>query len=182
VLEREILECAWQLIERPESWSRKALARDAAGRAVAADDPSACRWCLVGAVTRATIICDAEDSLLLSVIERLGDAAEALFQTRGLNYVNDHLGHDDIRHIFEQAIAHSMVVESTSTADCPGEVEQHRQIMVSYLTRLSALEAALENAQALITENAGLLGRMNPAAALDRLALSTSGGPQRSPH
>ena len=47
-----LLSSTLPLLERPHSWTRKGYALDSRGRQVRVDDPSATRFCLVGAVLR----------------------------------------------------------------------------------------------------------------------------------
>ncbi len=48
--EADILDRAADLIEPPGAWTRKELARDARGRAVDVNAPTAVSWCCSGAV------------------------------------------------------------------------------------------------------------------------------------
>lgn len=71
------------LIDTPEKWTQAAAARDASGTVVAACDPRACQWCLVGATVRAVCGVDSPrhiyptDAVMLRkdvVLEALEDA------------------------------------------------------------------------------------------------------------
>lgn len=54
-----LLSSTLELVER--GWTSGAFARDARGHAVNVNDQEACRWCLVGALTRAECVLRAED-------------------------------------------------------------------------------------------------------------------------
>lgn len=41
-----------ELLARPEAWTKGAVARDASGIEVDFNSPSACQWCLMGAVVK----------------------------------------------------------------------------------------------------------------------------------
>lgn len=47
---KEVLQKARALIADPERWTREALARTSEGWEVRGDNPTACRWCVVGAI------------------------------------------------------------------------------------------------------------------------------------
>ena len=59
---------AWELLER--GWTQGSLARDAAGKSVYVDDPSACQFCPAGAVARAYGECDAATPAVIRIISR----------------------------------------------------------------------------------------------------------------
>lgn len=41
---------AFEKVKNPETWTQNAVARDAEGKIVHADDPTACKWCSIGAM------------------------------------------------------------------------------------------------------------------------------------
>lgn len=49
----DLATAASKLLDKPQRWARRAYALDSRGRSVAVDDPSAVRFCVVGALLRA---------------------------------------------------------------------------------------------------------------------------------
>lgn len=141
--ERELLEAAWHLIEDPRRWTTRAMALDQQGQRTTPDDQSACRWCAIGALERVCTEQQADPESHRAVVERLGDAAEALFGTRVLSHVNDRHGHDAIRRIYQQASAHMAVLEAAAAERKPSEAEQLRGALERCLGRISYLERLL---------------------------------------
>jgi hypothetical protein len=45
---------ALALIENPEAWTQGASAQDSAGLPVPPESPQACRWCILGAIDKAS--------------------------------------------------------------------------------------------------------------------------------
>lgn len=45
-----LLERAWKRIENPAAWCQGSMATDQDGKPVTANNPTACRWCAVGAL------------------------------------------------------------------------------------------------------------------------------------
>ena len=117
MLEREILEQAWCLIERSENWTQGTAARDRGGARVAPDDQDACCWCAIGAVERAVADRGADPALVVDVVEMLCGATKELFGTRFLNHVNDRQDHQAIRRLFARALAHCERAEPKGNAE-----------------------------------------------------------------
>lgn len=42
----------WQLLDSPEKWTQREYARASDGRAIFAESPYACRWCILGAIQK----------------------------------------------------------------------------------------------------------------------------------
>lgn len=105
------LRAARNKIARPENWTKKSLARDAAGSLVDYTSPYACCFCIVGAVivtspnpgrTAADIWgWDARSEAL----RLLGEAANTNF----LPTFNDNATHDGVLAVFDEAIARAML-------------------------------------------------------------------------
>ena len=67
----QVLEEVEGLLSDRKRWTQCALARDAKGMQVSAESPTACQWCLYGAMRRVT-----DDELLrFKVAEIFGNAA-----------------------------------------------------------------------------------------------------------
>ena len=60
----EVLDAMLAIYTTPGTWTREGIAKDAAGRQVAADSPEAVAWSLEGALER--VIADLESGSLLS--------------------------------------------------------------------------------------------------------------------
>jgi len=56
-----------ELLTAPERWTQGAYARTALGRPIAADDPAACQWCLVGAIAH----CYLDNSIRYAVSNKI---------------------------------------------------------------------------------------------------------------
>jgi hypothetical protein len=48
----DVLRQTRELLSSPSRWTKETFARDARGNEVSEVDPSACRWCLIGAIGR----------------------------------------------------------------------------------------------------------------------------------
>ena len=83
----EILRNARKLIEKPEHWCHMFLARDRASFPVDPASPSACRWCLVGA------------------IRRVGGPVPTILQLNLLSIANDRMTHPEVLAWLDRAIA-----------------------------------------------------------------------------
>ncbi|NJO37426.1 MAG: hypothetical protein HC871_07120 [Rhizobiales bacterium] len=119
MLERAILETAWQIIEDTASWTQSASARDQEGAQVQPDDPAACCWCAIGAIEKAVADMNADEALVIPIVEHLCTSAKVLFGTRSINYVNDHMDHAAVRRLFEHAIADCRLVEAAGATTSP---------------------------------------------------------------
>ena len=101
-LNMTILERARTLIAEPDRWCRGSYARGKGGASVSVRDPSAQRYCAMGA-------------LLLAAYETTGDVGQAdelayslarsLSETGSLVFINDRQGHDAVLALFDKALA-----------------------------------------------------------------------------
>ena len=83
------------LIANPENWTQSCLARNAGDMFVNVNDPSACKFCALGALRKAGTH---EDAYM-----KLADAAfKAGF--KGIVALNDHGLHEDVMEMFDKAI------------------------------------------------------------------------------
>lgn len=98
---REILVAARKRIEDRDRWTQGTLARDSFGRVTDRDDPSACKWCLVGAVSCEGVPGSRELSDAYTILER---ALPGKFV--GIAQFNDHEDtiHVDILELLDEAI------------------------------------------------------------------------------
>ncbi len=143
MLEREILCYAQQLIEREPHWTSSASAREKSGIKIAPDHPNACCWCVIGAVERAIADMSADEAVLWKIIARLGNSAETLFGTRGLNFINDRWGHQAVRQLFDHALAQYAIIEAAGVDDGSTEIERLRNVLGFCLGRIDELEHML---------------------------------------
>lgn len=104
-----ILKRARELIEKPSNWTRRALARDASDNSVNPEDASACSYCTMGSVERASTT----SRIGAGRKERRDDALEFLREFLPKNAAgsfirfNDDQGttHAEILALFDRAIA-----------------------------------------------------------------------------
>lgn len=148
MLEREILFCARQLINRERHWTSAASARDERGTKIAPDHPSACSWCVIGAVERAIADLGADEAVIWDIVAHLGHSAETLFGTRGLNLINDRFGYQAVIQLFDHALAQYAIVEAAGIDDESTEVERLRSLLGFCLSRIDKLEQALRRPKA----------------------------------
>jgi len=60
---------AWQLIENPKAWTKRADARDKWSHRISPENPRACKWCARGALVK----CYTEPSDYRAAIAKLGN-------------------------------------------------------------------------------------------------------------
>lgn len=105
-----ILESALYVLLIPGVWISQDMAEDEKGRSVGLSDPSACRFCLVGALLRATrelhSFDSREDRDLLGTYVR-GALEQHIRRVRctSLEDFNDTYGHEAVIELLEGAIA-----------------------------------------------------------------------------
>ena len=115
---RAILTKARALIEDPERWIKGEFAEDEQGMRVKIDSPHACRFCLVGAVRRATdeaAVALGEEMDLLNLEQLVGIGAIVASvlpigrHTWMVSEFNDYSGttHGDVLGVLDRAIAES---------------------------------------------------------------------------
>jgi hypothetical protein len=98
----DVLVAARALIEKPENWTQGAAAQDSKGRRVHPHHPEACRWCALGALTRAGD--RAQDGYRL---------LRAATGARSIIELNDDGTHPNILAAFDRAIAAERVAVSS---------------------------------------------------------------------
>jgi hypothetical protein len=104
-VQKQVLINARALIADPAHWTRSVLACTAAGNAVAWPDPSAAKWCAMGAIYRAAydLVGDQKQAV------RIGnDLANSIRPGRwlrgGLPLINDVRGHTVVLAVFDKAL------------------------------------------------------------------------------
>ena len=140
MVESEILEHAWRVIERSESWTQTAAARDRTGAKVAPDDPDACCWCAIGAVEKAVADLGLDPTLVFDVVDILCNSAKELFGTRFVTFINDRQDHEAMRRLFAHAHASCEFLEPAISEDEPSEVERLRAMLGYCLGYIGQLE------------------------------------------
>ena len=60
---------AYQLLEKPDSWTQVFFARDKNGEDVDLDSPQACKWCLMGAINRCYKYCETREKVTTQIFE-----------------------------------------------------------------------------------------------------------------
>lgn len=146
MLERDILEAAWLLIDDSSRWTQSASARDQQGAKVSPDDSEACCWCAIGAVEKVIADRQADETLLCDIVQQLCDSAKAVYGTQFLNVINDRRDHEAIRRIYDHAIANCRLVEAAGIDDEPAETEQLRTAIGFCLRYINQLEQSLKAA------------------------------------
>jgi hypothetical protein len=114
---REVLEQAMELIASPDSWCILSLAEDPLGRTTNANDPSAMKWCALGALQRVLQtdmwrssdhdqLNEAIKALNVAAFELLGREPNA-YDKYAMPLVewNNARTHDEVLVMFKQAIA-----------------------------------------------------------------------------
>ena len=90
-----------ELIEAPESWIQNNIAEDADGHPTFVSSPTACRFCLLGAICRVTASSNREKDLI--------ECLHAVDDTRqlddGIPEFNDTATHDEVLSILDRAIS-----------------------------------------------------------------------------
>jgi hypothetical protein len=102
---KQVLINARALIADPARWTQRMYASTASGQKVAWYDPSAAKWCAVGALYRAAydLLGDAKEAT------RIGNAAAKCIRPRcrfrgGLPAMNDTQGHAAVLAAFDEAL------------------------------------------------------------------------------
>lgn len=95
------LEAARKLISDPSRWTQKTSARNATGRKVAANSPSAAKWCAYGAIDA----CSPHQILAARAVSTLGNAMGAFL----VGEWNDTHTHAEVMAAFDAAIEKAKV-------------------------------------------------------------------------
>ena len=90
-----------KLIEAPESWIQNNIAEDAAGNAIYSYDPTACRFCLLGAIHR---VAHAQGRAL-DMIECLHAVDDDQQLGDGIPEFNDSATHSEVLALLDRAIS-----------------------------------------------------------------------------
>lgn len=170
MLERLILEKAWDVIDDRGHWTQSASARNDCGKKIAPEHQDACCWCAVGAVEKVVADLNADDALLFAVIERLCDSTKTLFGTRSINFINDRQDHEAIRRIFANAIADCRLVEAAGVDEEPAETERLRAAIDVCLSYINQLEDGLRKKGTAATELDPVINHIKHSMRLPRLA------------
>ena len=105
----EILIAARKLIEKPENWTQHAAARNRLGNRIGALEPSACAWCVSGALFRAA------GRFNTSGHTKAWDAIKIANGYRDIVYANDTGTHDEALTMLDAAIERERKSNETPT-------------------------------------------------------------------
>ena len=98
----EVLQKARDLIADESRWTHGYYAKDESGHDVEPNEPSACRWCALGAVYHVLDLSEQETLSDPEAVRALDDAAGYYGSTVD---VNDYEGHDAVLALYDRAIA-----------------------------------------------------------------------------
>jgi hypothetical protein len=100
---RRLLLAARGVIKTPDTWAQKHAAVNRDNTAVNSMSSTACRWCGIGALDRASADIGTPAGNALAAEQLLHRTAKALY---GLNLVqvNDRLGHDEVMAVYNEAL------------------------------------------------------------------------------
>jgi hypothetical protein len=103
-IEKQVLINARALIADPDHWTRSFLGCTEAGHPVAWYDPSAAKWCAVGAIYRGAyeLVGDPDQATLIGA--KVVKSISALWRCGGLMITNDVRGHAAILAKFDRAL------------------------------------------------------------------------------
>lgn len=103
----EILKSARKLIEKPENWTQDTRARNENGDGVHVDDPSACRFCIVGAIAKVTYPAPTYSGEGSEVLADLDGLAIDYYGFSCIESFNDYRKrkHEEVLEFFDTAIA-----------------------------------------------------------------------------
>jgi len=105
-VQKQVLINARALIADPAHWTMWMLACTEKGRPVTWHDPSARRWCAVGAIHRAAydLVGDRRQAMRIAN-EVVNNVYPHAWYRRGLPAVNDSQGHTAVLGLFDKALA-----------------------------------------------------------------------------
>jgi hypothetical protein len=106
-VQTQVLINARALIAEPAHWTRATLARTADDRRVGWDDPSASKWCALGAIYRAghDLLGDVDEATRIGkeVAQSICPPGSSLLR-EDLATVNDRRGHAAVLGVFDKAL------------------------------------------------------------------------------
>jgi hypothetical protein len=98
--ELQVLRRAREIISDPGRWTQGTFARDEDGNSCDPRDDFACRWCALGAVTKAAVILGADDGIGSGAVDLLYEAQPLATVVA----INDIQGHEAILALFDRAL------------------------------------------------------------------------------
>jgi hypothetical protein len=104
-VQKQVLIKARALIADPDHWTRNVLARNAAGYSVHWCDPSATKWCAVGAIYRSTYEIVGNKQEATRIGKEVAKGIAPIWFGRSLMTVNDVRGHAAVLSRFDRALA-----------------------------------------------------------------------------
>jgi hypothetical protein len=102
----DVLQAALEILQNPQQWCQKAWARDVDGYPVDPTDPSAVKFCLLGAVMKAAFDAEPEYQKASHLIDQAHGALKAVHPLYPIVTLNDDeaTSHQDIISLLNQAI------------------------------------------------------------------------------
>jgi len=104
-IQKQVLIKARALIADPDHWTRSVLARNAEGHSVHWCDPSATRWCAVGAIYRTAYELVGNEKEATRLGEEVARRVAPIWFCRSLMTINDIRGHASVLAKFDRALA-----------------------------------------------------------------------------
>jgi hypothetical protein len=104
-VQKQVLINARALIADPAHWTRSVLACTAAGDNIAWYDPSAAKWCAVGAIYRATYDLVGDPREATRIGKKVARSISPIWCCRSLMSINDLRGHKAVLAVFDKALA-----------------------------------------------------------------------------
>lgn len=101
---KEVLVQARQKIDAPEKWTQGAFGRNADGDYLGLCDPSACRWCVAGAVCEVAESSPLEDAAI-AVLAELVPKPPPTAMDGSVAHFNDTHTHAEVLALLDRAIA-----------------------------------------------------------------------------
>ena len=103
-VQKQVLLNARARIADPAHWTRSVLARTAAGSSVAWYDPSATKWCAMGAIYRAAYDLVGDPREATRIGNRVAKSISPIWFCRSLMTMNDLRGHTAVLAVFDKAL------------------------------------------------------------------------------
>jgi hypothetical protein len=104
-VQKQVLINARNLISDPAHWTRSFLASNAAGYPVAWDDPSAVKWCAMGAIYRGAYELVSSKEEATRIGKEVAKGIAPIWFGRSLMTMNDMLGHTAVLARFDRTLA-----------------------------------------------------------------------------